>query len=76
MYHDTRLGADGKVSCATCHDAARGLPTTCRSNTDRTTGYAGRQAVPIPQRRLRGFFFSHTRFRRMFSPVIVATITG
>ncbi|MGB5541533.1 MAG: cytochrome c peroxidase [Gammaproteobacteria bacterium] len=28
LYQDTRPGAAGKVSCATCHDASRGLPTT------------------------------------------------
>ncbi len=25
LFHDRRLSADGAVSCATCHDAARGL---------------------------------------------------
>ena len=26
LYHDTRLSADGTVSCATCHDLATGQP--------------------------------------------------
>jgi len=25
LYHDTRLSADGKVSCSTCHDEAKGF---------------------------------------------------